>query len=125
MAARARKKTRGKTTRKKATRSKKVQPRGLAGADLPRTLREFRRRMLANLNRLERDVQRTRALARRRATRLLREASHWLGRLEARGERGWRELNTRARRELAALLRRMERAVAPTPVRKTARQRKA
>lgn len=112
--------TRKKTTRRKPARRRRS---GLGVADLPRSLREFQRRMRSNLNRLEREVQQTRTFYRRRATRLLRDASRHLGRLETLGERGWRELNTRARREVAALLRRLERAVAPPPVRRAPRRK--
>ena len=66
---------------------------------------------LGQLNQLERDVERAQARTRRQAARLLRDASHRLGHLEAQGERNWRKLNARARRETLAVLRRLERAV--------------
>ena len=122
----AKKKTRRKKTpRRSSVRGRAQQAFSRLEDELPRSLGEVRRRMRGNLNQLEREVQRTRALYRRRATKLLREASHRLGRLEAQGDRGWRDLNTRARREVAGLLRRLERAVAPPPARERPRKKKA
>jgi hypothetical protein len=123
-----------RTAAGRATRKKKT-ARGVRGRartaisrledELPRSLGEVRTRIRRSLNQLESEVERTRALYRRRTARLLREASHRLGRLEAQGERGWRDLNTRARREVASLLRRLESAVAPPPTRKRVRRKKA
>jgi hypothetical protein len=45
--------------------------------------------------------------------KLLREASRELGRLEAHGERGWRQLAAPYRKELAGLVKRIEKVVAP------------
>ncbi len=56
--------------------------------------------------------------------RLLREGSHRLGSLEALGERGWRELSERTRKEILNILRRLEHAVETAgtqkPTKKTA-----
>ena len=58
------------------------------------------------------EIGRAQANPRREATRLLREASHALGRFEAEGERRWRKLTAPARREAIRLLHRLERALA-------------
>jgi hypothetical protein len=110
---------RKKTTRK-ATRAS---VRGaLPRLELPRNLQEFRKRIETQLNALERDVSRARTETRRRAARLIREASHQLGRLEARGETGWRQLAESYRKELVRLLERLERALAPKSAARSARK---
>jgi hypothetical protein len=81
--------------------------------ELPETLRDYASQLRKRLDRLEAELARARAGMRRRAVRLLREASQQLGRLEAEGEAGWRRLAEPYRRELVALLRRLERALAP------------
>ena len=110
-----------KTTRKKGARRrtarKKTRPatRALSQleAELPPTLREFSRRVRRGLTRLEKSIDRERRDARRRATRLLRQASHRLGELEALGERRWRAQSRRARVATVRLLRQLERAIEP------------
>ena len=104
----ARKKTARKATRRAAS-ARSALPR----LELPRNLQEFRKRIETQLNTLERDVARARTETRRRAARLIREASHQLGRLEARGETGWRQLAESYRKELVRLLERLERAITP------------
>lgn len=95
----------------------------LGRLDLPPTLRDYAKQVQKRLDRLERELTRTSTDVRRRAARLLREASHQLGRLEAKGEVGWRRLTAPYRRQLLDLLARLEKAVAPTPARKkTARK---
>jgi hypothetical protein len=74
--------------------------------------------MRTRLLRLEREIERAEARYRKRFTKLLREGSHQLGRYEALGEKRWRELTTQARRDVAGVLRRIEKAVAPPPVRR-------
>jgi hypothetical protein len=92
---------------------------------LPATLREFASLLRKRLDRLERDVTKAQLEARRRAARLLREASQQLGRLEVAGEAGWRKLGASYQRELVALLKRLERALAPPATRKPARKKAA
>jgi hypothetical protein len=124
MAARRKKAARKATRRKTA-----VRPAGAALArleqDLPTNLRDFSRRVRRGLTGLEKQL----GSARREAARLLREASHALGRFEAEGERRWRKLAAPARREALRLLRRLERALeAPKPrkvTRKVTRRRVA
>jgi len=59
---------------------------------LPPTLREYAGDLRKRLDRLELDLAKARLEARKRAARLLREASHQLGRLEVGGEAAWRKL---------------------------------
>src|SRR3990172_5024392 len=82
--------------------------------ELPRTLAQFSRRMQARLGDLEKRLEKAGAVYRRRGTRLLREASHRLGRFEAEGELRWKRLTARARREALHVLRRLERELGPT-----------
>jgi hypothetical protein len=111
-------------TRKSGARSKSA-PGGRLGAaldrlDLPPTLRDYAAHVQKRLDRLERELSRASTDVRRQAARLLREASHQLGRLEAQGEAGWRRLTRPYRRQLLQLLGRLEKAVAPRPARKKA-----
>lgn len=92
----------------------------LSRLDLPPTLRDYAGQVRHRLDGLEREVTRTSTDVRRRAARLIREASHRLGRLEAKGEAGWRQLTRPVRRQLVDLLGRLEKAVAPKPARKKA-----
>jgi len=109
---------RKKTTRKANRASARS---ALPRLELPRNLQDFRKRIETQLNALERDVARARTETRRRAARLLREASHQLGLLEAKGETGWRQLAESYRKELVRLLERIERALVP---KRSARARK-
>jgi hypothetical protein len=111
---------RKKSTRK-ATRAASAR-RALTRLELPRNLQEFRKRIEAQLNALERDTARARTETRRRAARLIREASRQLGRLEAKGETGWRQLAESYRKELVRLLERIERALAPKGASRTVRK---
>ena len=116
--------TKKKTTRKVARTKTKARQAKSAWArldqDLPANLRDFSRRVRAGLSRLERDIVKAQARTRRQAARLLREASHTLGRFEAEGVRRWRKLANPARREAKRLLRRLEGAFG-TPKRARAR----
>jgi hypothetical protein len=93
--------------------------------ELPPTLRDYAGQLRRRLDQLERELVRAQTDVRRRAARLLREASQQLGKLEARGEAGWRALAVPYRRELASLLRRIEQVVAPTEARRRPRRRPA
>lgn len=122
---------RKKAARKKAARRKtKSTGSGLSATlgrlELPPTLRDYASQVRGRLDRLERELTKAQVDVRRRAARLLREASHQLGRLEAEGEAGWRRLTAPYRRQLVDLLRRLEKAVAPTrPTRATKAVRSA
>jgi SAM-dependent methyltransferase len=71
---------------------------------------------------LEKQIESAQLDARRRWTRLLREVSHQLGRLESEGERRWRVQSLQARREAVRLLQRLEKAIEPP---KATKRRKA
>jgi hypothetical protein len=93
--------------------------------ELPPTLRDYATQLRRRLDQLESELARAQADVRRGAARLLREASQQLGKLEARGEAGWRGLAAPYRRELASLLRRLEQTLAPAQVRSKRPRRKA
>ena len=94
--------------------------------ELPPELRQYVKRMRQGLSRLEKQLVSAQASARRQGARLLREASHQLGRAEALGEREWRKRTTQARRDAVKLLRRLEKAIEPRsvarPLRKPAKR---
>jgi hypothetical protein len=117
---------RRKTARKASRRSATARQAGAALArleqELPPNLRAYSRRVRRGLNGLEKEIAKAQANPRREAARLLREASHALGRLEAEGERRWRKLAKPARAEALRLLRRLEGALAG-PKRKATRRR--
>ena len=76
--------------------------------------------MRKNLNQLERDIERAFPAARKRIARVIRDASHELGRIEERGEAAWRKGLAKATKDAQrmtkdaqSLLRKLERAVAP------------
>jgi hypothetical protein len=123
---------RKKAARKKTTR-RKARSSGLSGRldaalgriDLPPTLRDYANQVSGRLDGLERELTRASVDVRRRAARLLREASHQLGRLEAEGEAGWRRLAAPYRSQLLDLLRRLEKALAPPRTAGRSRARKA
>ncbi len=76
---------RKKATRKKPARPRRGRQRGPLARleqELPPTLREYTKQVRSQLNRLERMIEKAPVDARRRAARMLREASHRLGRLE-------------------------------------------
>jgi len=120
---------RKKVTRKKATGRKKTARKksafGRLEAELPKSLRDFRNQVRKNLNQLERDIERAFPAARKRTARIIRDASHELGRIEERGEAAWRKGLAKATKDAQkmtkdaqSLLRKLERAVAPPVKRK-------
>ncbi len=92
--------------------------------ELPPTLRDYSRRVRGQLGKLEQEIDRTQARYRRQAVRLLRDGSHRLGSLEALGERGWRELSERTRKEILNILRRLEHAVETAGTQKPTRRKR-
>ena len=106
--------TRKPRRKKKATRAGNAKSRlERLEADLSPTLRDFSRRVRRGLANLEKRIEQDGREARKRGARMLREASHQLGQLEARGEREWRRQSLRTRRATALMLRRLERAIEP------------
>jgi hypothetical protein len=124
----ARKKT---TARKKSAKSKSALVRIEEG--LPKTLRDFGKQVRRNLDQLERDIERAIPVARKRTARIIRDASHELGRIEERGEVFWRKGVAQATKEARkmtndaqGLLRKLERSVATAkPKKKVARKKAA
>lgn len=106
--------------RKKSTTRKAARKGASAAArferlteDLPPTLREFSKQVQKRLGALEKQIEQAQVDARRRAAKLLRTASHQLGRLEALGEGAFGRLTGPARKELIRLLNQLEKAIAP------------
>jgi hypothetical protein len=94
-------------------------------SELPKALGDYVSRVERELNKLERHIERAGSSARKRATRLLRDASKQLGAVEARGEAAWQRLTAPYRKDAVALLERLENAIGPTkPARKPARRRR-
>jgi hypothetical protein len=89
----------------------------LARLEADLRLGEFQRRVRGGLARLERQIQSAQQDARKRGTRLLRDVSHQLGRIEAEGEKRWRKQTARARQEALKVLRKLEKALGPPPKR--------
>ena len=118
----ARKTTRKKTTRKKAGRKSALD---LLEESLPKDLRSYAHRMRLNLARIEKQIDTARKERRRQFVRMLKEASHRLGRLEAEGEKRFRQQTTQARKDAVKLLHRIERAIEPKPRKKAARKKAA
>jgi hypothetical protein len=111
---------------RKPTRRRKASPFERLERQLPATLREFAADLRRRLDRLERDAAKAQIEVRRRAARLLREASTQLGRLEVGGEAAWRKLGATYQKDLVALLGRLEKAVTPaTRKRRPARKKAA
>jgi hypothetical protein len=103
-------------------------------SNLPRTLREYSRSVQRELSRIERDVEKVTAATRKNGIKLLREASHELGRLEQQGERAWQRLSLPYRRRAVTLLKQLEKAKKKTTkkaatrkssARKTTKRRKS
>jgi len=120
MAARGKKTSRKKTARKKTTRKGAI---ARLEKELPPTLAQFSRRVQAELRRLEKELEKALKPARREAVVVLRDVSQTLGRLEAEGERRWRRLSGRARRDAASALKRIEKVV-ESPRRRSSTGRK-
>lgn len=93
-------------------------------AELPPTLRDFSRRVRRGLTKLEKRIEKEGQQARRRYARMLRQASHRLGELEAQGEREWRKQSQRARSGTVKLLRQLENTI-ESPRKKKARRNAA
>ncbi len=112
----ARKTAKKKTTKKKT--AKKTSAAARLQAELPKSLRDYTKQVRKQLNAIEKDVEKARAQASRRGTKLLREASEYVGKLEARGEKQWKKTTDPYRRDAVKWLKKLERAVAPKPARK-------
>lgn len=103
-----------KTGRKKKTASKKKGTRrariDLVGSELPKSLKAFGRQLRRDLNAIEKQIEIARKDARRGLARVVRDASHQLGVLEARGQREWRSLSRNAQRDVDRIVKRVRKA---------------
>jgi hypothetical protein len=97
--------------RKRVT--KKATRKAAAKGAPPLSLAQFGKQVRTRLSRLEREIQR--APATKQLTRMLRDASHQLGKWEATGEKRWKKLTANARADALKLLKRIEKAIAPPP----------
>jgi hypothetical protein len=99
-------------TRKKAAVRPKARARARAdhGAELPPSLKEFSRKVGRDLTLLEKQIEAASRDAVCQCTRVLRNASYLLGRLEAAGEAEWRRSN-QARLEALRAVRAIEGAI--------------
>jgi len=112
----AKKTTRTKTTRKKATRktarkkTRRITTAKLLGKELPKSLKALSQQLRRDLNAIEKQIESAGKDTRRSLTRVVRDASHHLGALEARGQQEWRKMSGRARSEVTRTLERVKRA---------------
>ena len=122
MAARKAKK---KTTRKRTSKGRTAFAR--FESELPPNLKEFSRRVQRGLGKVEKQIETAQRDARRRWSTLLRDGSRELGRIEAEGEKRWREQTKKARQDTLKVLKRLERAIeaAGKPKKKTTRKKKS
>jgi hypothetical protein len=106
-----------KTTRKKAAKktggkkTRRIAASDLLGAELPESLKALSRQLRRDLNAIEKQIVTARKETRRSLTRVVRDASHHLGTLEARGQKEWRKMSARARSEVERTVKRVKRAV--------------
>jgi hypothetical protein len=100
------------TPKKKARKKKAKMSIGasLIGADLPKSLSAFGRQLRRDLNAIEKEIEIAGKDTRRSLTRIVRDASHQLGALEARGEREWRNLSRAAKKDIAKITKRIRKA---------------
>jgi hypothetical protein len=101
------KKTAKKTGRKKIRR---IAASDLLGAELPKSLEALSRQLRRDLDAIEKQIETARKETRRSLMRVVRDASHHLGTLEARGQKEWRKMSARARSEVERTLKRVKRA---------------
>ena len=102
-----------KAARKKSARKKKAAKRSridLVGSELPKSLKAFGRQIRRDLNAIEKQIEIAQKGTRRSLTRIVRDVSHQLGVLEARGEREWRSLSRTAKRDAERVARRARKA---------------
>lgn len=108
--------TRKKTTRKKAarktSRSETVRKKAaeLLGEEFPKSLKALSSQVRRDLNAIEKQIETARVGTRRSLTRIVRDASHQLGSLEAHGQKEWRAMSARARNEVQRTVQRVRRA---------------
>jgi hypothetical protein len=124
MAARKKKASRKKAAKKKTARKKaKRSTASVLGVRLPKSLKAFGKELRMDLNSLEKEIEAAGKGAGKQLTRVMRDASHQLGVLEARGEKEWRSRSKKVEREVEKLVKRARKAVAGP--KKKARKKKA
>ncbi len=117
MATTKKKATKKKTARKAPARKKKAAKRkggiDVAGMhiDLPPTLDKYAREVTRDLNKLEKQIETAGKDVRRRWTRVVRDVSRMLGRLEAQGAKRFRSLTKTAQKDAQQALKRLRAAV--------------
>jgi len=106
------KKTTGKKAAKKTgwKRTGRIAASDLLGSELPKSLKALSLQLRRDLNAIEKQIETAGKETRRSLTRVVRDASHHLGALEARGQKEWREMSTRARSEVERTLEKVKRA---------------
>jgi hypothetical protein len=105
--------TRKKAAKKKSARKKKAARRStvdLVGSELPKSLKAFGRQCRRDLSAIEKQIEGAGKDTRRSLARIVRDASHQLGTLEARGEKEWRRLSRNAKRDIERVIRRVQKA---------------
>jgi hypothetical protein len=109
--------TKKKAAKKKATKKKAGKKRSakrsavdLIGDDLPKSLKAFGRLVRRDLTAIEKQIEVAGKDVRRSLSRVVRDASHQLGALEARGEREWRSLSRKAKGDVDKVMKRVRKA---------------
>jgi hypothetical protein len=97
-----------KKARKK--KAKKAIGASFIGVDLPKSLSAFGRQLRRDLNAIEKQIEIAGKDTRRSLTRIVRDASHQLGALEAKGEREWRNRSRAAEKDIAKITKRVRKA---------------
>ncbi len=100
-----RKSARKKAGAKKRARKAKVD---LVGKELPRSLKAFGKQLRRDLTAVEKQIEVASKDTRRSLARIVRDASHQLGTLEARGEREWRKLSRNAKKDVERVVKRVQ-----------------
>jgi len=112
----AKKATAKKTTRKKtakktvAKKKRRISAASLLGEELPKSLKALSTQLRRDLNAIEKQIESAGKDTRRSLTRVVRDASHHLGVLEARGQQEWRKMSRRARNEVERTIQRVRTA---------------
>jgi len=106
------KKATKKSARKKTATKKRAKRSAMdfVGADLPKSLKAFGRQCRRDLTAIEKQIEIAGRDTRRSLARIVRDVSHQLGTLEARGEREWRALSRSAKRDIERVIRRVKKA---------------
>jgi hypothetical protein len=112
-----------KTASRKAPRKKAAAGRGatsktgsgrsgseLVGIEIPKSLTAFGRQLRRDLTAIEKQIEIAGKDTRRSLARIVRDASHQLGALEARGEREWRTRSRAAQRDIERIVKRVRKA---------------